>query len=155
MEYALNRGGYVSASAHADIFSCRSACQLPASLQVHAQFKQFCMPPHSYLLPIDKRSPLVTRVSTISADRIGIMQWVYFSLSDPSLIPCHPFSSQTVKRFSYSQPAYIRSYPILPGPSPIVPHCRPFPTVKTQSTKDMRLFNPLSGLSDLVVPFRQ
>jgi hypothetical protein len=108
MKYVLNRGGYVSTSVQADIFSCRSTRQLPAYLQVHTQFKQFCMPPHSYLPPIDKRSPQFTRVSAISTDRIGILQWIYFDLSDPFLISCHPHSDQTVKRSFFLQSAYIQ-----------------------------------------------
>lgn len=73
--------------------------------------------------------------------------------SIPHLVPS-PFSVRLQRDSPIHSLPISRSYPIQPGPSPIVPHCRPFPTVKTLSTKDLRLFNPLrawailSSLSD-------
>lgn len=73
--------------------------------------------------------------------------------SIPHLVPS-PFSVRLQRDSPIHSLPISRSYPIQPGPSPIVPHCRPFPTVKTLSTKDMVLFNPLrawailSSLSD-------
>ena len=139
------------------------------------------MPPHSCLLPIDKRSPLFTRVSTIFADRIGIILWIYFSLSDPSLISCHPFSSQTVNRFSYSQPACIQiasdiawavpyrsSLPSLSDSEDSIDQgyeivqsafrpersCRPFPTVNRLLTDTILIRYELPFATPCAIPAR-